>query len=285
MAAAPNASDGKRCRSIVGAALAWMAMTFSPVPATAEDMRLIEFFAGEGCAIGPSTRTLAMEAGFAKEAIDALAETARADPESVATGDWIVLSAASCKIHPPQVTSELRLGDPEIRSRVSAVDAYADEGEPGCFLNADNLYEELMVTRGWMPDKANLEYLRFLSENLVSGDLAFYGDDLLHTPVGLQLTLGECADVPAIEEIRRSHKVLLDDFDQLIRADMENAVCEIAGAPSWNALQLYREVTGGQSSNAWMAVHVRFITMGSRWIEGITMNSKGVPRPPLCTFE
>ncbi|MEO3999486.1 hypothetical protein [Mesorhizobium sp. CAU 1732] len=263
------------------------AMTFpvSAATAHADDTQIIDFFAGEGCAIGPTTRALAIEAGFEEEAIEALAQTARADPESVETGDWVVLSAASCKIRPPRVKSELRLDDPEIKSRISAIDLHADEGEPGCFLNADTLYEELMVTRGWLPDKALREHLRLLSENLVTGELAFYTDDSLSTPVGFQLTSGECADVPNMAEIRRSHQVLIENFDRLIRADMENAVCETDGSPSWQALQLFPELTGGESSNAWMAMEMRFILMGSGWIEGITMTNKGMPRPPLCTYE
>lgn len=261
-----------------------VAMAF-PAAAHADDTQLVDFFAGEGCALGPTTRALAVEAGFEKAAIEALMQTARADPESVETGDWIVLSSASCKIRPPQVKSELRLDDPEIKSRISAIDLYADQGEPGCFLNADTLYEELMVTRGWLPDKALREHLRLLSENLVTGDLAFYKDDILSTPAGLQVTSGDCADVPNMEEIRRSHHVLIDNFDLLIRADMENAVCETEGSPSWQALQLFPELTGGESSNAWMAMEMRFILMGSGWIEGITMTDKGTPRPPLCTYQ
>lgn len=223
---------GKRYPLIARAWLASAVLAMSSATAGAGDEALIDFLAGQGCAIGPTTRMLAIEAGFEEAAIEALAETASADPDSVQSGDWIVLSADSCEIRPPRVTSELRLDDPEIRSRISAVDAYTVEDERGCFLDTDNLYEELMATRGWQPDKAMLEYLRLLAETLVSGELAFYSDDILRTPAGFQLTSGDCADVPNIEEIRRSHRVLIDNFDRLIRADMEHAVCEADGAPS-----------------------------------------------------
>lgn len=208
-------------------------LTFSTVAVSAAESQIAEFFAGQGCAIGPATRLLALAEGFDQRAIEALVETARADPDSIETGGWMVMSTALCEIRPPQVRSELRLSDLEIQSRTTAIDAYEDE--PGCFLHADGLYEELLTTRGWSPDRANTEYLRFLAENLVSGDLAFYSDDPLRTPAGLQLTGGNCANVPIMGEIVRSHESLINNFDQLIRIDMANAVCGSDSAPSWQA--------------------------------------------------
>lgn len=258
-------------------------LVLSTAAVSAAEPQIAEFFAGQGCAIGPATRVLAIVEGFDQGTIEALVETARADPDSMETGGWMVMSTALCKIRPPQVRSELRLGDPEIQSRITAIDAYEDE--PGCFLHADGLYKELLTTRGWSPDRANAEYLRFLAENLVSGDLAFYSDDPLRTPAGLQLTGGDCADVPIMGEIVRSHESFIDNFDQLIRIDMANVVCESDSAPSWQAPQLYKEIETFQSSNAWASTEVRFIAMGAGWIEGISMSDRGVPRPPLCVFE
>lgn len=262
--------------------LACMFLTFSTVAVSAAGSQITEFFAGQGCAIGPATRVLALAEGFDKGAIEALVEKARADPDSIENGGWLMMSTALCEIRPTQVRSELRLSDLEIQSRITPIDAYEDE--PGCFLDADGLYEELLTTRGWSPDRANTEYLRFLAENLVSGDLAFYSDDPLRTPAGLQLTSGACANVPAMGEIERSHESLIANFDQLIRIDMASVVCGSDSAPSWQAPRLYKEIETFQSSNAWASTEVRFIAMGAGWIEGITMSDKGVPRPPLCVF-
>ena len=258
-------------------------LTFSTVAVRAVESQIAEFFAGQGCAIGPATRVLALAEGVDQRAIEALVETARADPDSIETGGWMVMPTALCEIRPPNVRSKLRLSDLEIQSRITAIDAYEDE--PGCFLHADGLYEELLTTRGWSSDRANTEYLRFLAENLVSGDLAFYSDDPLRTPAGLQLTGGACANVPIMGEILRSHESLIDNFDQLIRVDMANVVCGSDSAPSWQAPQLYKEIETFQSNNAWASTEVRFIAMGAGWIEGITMSDKGVPRPPLCVFK
>ena len=269
--------------SCAWAVLACVFLAFSTDAATAAESQITGFFAGQGCAIGPATRALATAEGFDSGSIDALIETARADPDSIETGGWLVMSSTLCKIRPPQVRSELRLSDPEIRSRITAIDEYEDE--TGCFLHADNLYEELLATRGWPPEKANTEYLRFLAENLVSGDLAFYSDDPLRTPAGLQLTSGACANVPAIGEIERSHESLIANFDQLIHIDMANVICESDDAPSWKASQLYKDIETFNSSNAWTSAVLRFIAMGAGWIEGITMGHKGIPRPPLCVFK
>ncbi|UXN75990.1 hypothetical protein N8D56_25000 (plasmid) [Devosia sp. A8/3-2] len=258
-------------------------LALSTAAASAAEPQLIEFFAKQGCAIGPTTRSLATAEGFDQASIDALIETARANPDSIETGGWLVMSSALCKIRPPQVRSELRLSDLEIQSRITAIDEHKDE--PGCFLHADKLYEELLATRGWSPDKAHSEYLRFLAENLVSGALTFYSRDPLGTPVGLQLTSGDCANVPEMVEIRRSHESLIDNFDQLIRIDMANGICESDGAPSWKAPQLYEEIETFDSSNARTSTEVRFIAMGAGWIEGITMSDNGIPRPPLCVFK
>lgn len=279
----PGRSNRKVRLPCAWAALTCVFLAFSAAAASAAESQIEEFFASQGCAIGPTTRALAIEEGFEPSAIDALLETARADPDSIEAGGWLVMSPDSCKIRPPQVRSELRLSDPEIQSRITAIDEYEDE--PGCFLHADNLYEELLATRGWLPDKANTEYLRFLAENLVSGDLAFYSDDPLRTPAGLQLTSGACANVATMGEIERSHESLIANFDQLIRIDMANVLCESDDAPSWKASQLYEDIETFKSSNAWTSTQLRFIAMGAGWVEGITMSDRGIPRPPLCVFK
>ena len=56
-----------------------------PVPAQTkvDETDLLNFFAGQGCAIGPSTREAAIVTGFKPEAIDEFAETMRADDATI----------------------------------------------------------------------------------------------------------------------------------------------------------------------------------------------------------
>lgn len=83
-----------------------------------------------------------------------------------------------------------------MKALTSAVDAYAEFGDLGCFLDGSELMERLQKTRGWDVHRAHLEYIRLIADNLRTGDLAFYKNDPLSTPVGFQVLTGACADVP-----------------------------------------------------------------------------------------
>ncbi|MFB8344448.1 hypothetical protein ACWGNA_24625 [Brucella cytisi] len=136
-----------------GLAAAALLTAHMSVTGAAAGEALVNVFATQGCAIGPSTYALARAEGFEARAVDALVEQAGKDPETVRTGDWLVLSRAACTIRPPHVKSKLTLDDPEIRKRITVVNEHAGEGSPGCFLNNDGLSQELMITRNWLPGR------------------------------------------------------------------------------------------------------------------------------------
>lgn len=164
----------------------------------------------QGCAIGPSTIAAAIASRIDPSAIEAFVVTAKSDPKTVKTGRWLVLSSEVCQIRPPAVTSEIRTSDREVIQNLSALDAYAKDGDIGCFLDAQGLTESVKASRNWSTDKANTEYLRFLSASLISGELSFYSPDRLRAPPGMIATSGKCAEIPQMPDIRRSHDLLIE---------------------------------------------------------------------------
>lgn len=245
---------------------------------------LVDFLAPQGCAIGPATRSLAKDAGFGEAAIDALVARADGEAGTVRTGGWIVLPPGLCRIRPPEARSAIRLGDPEVTSLTSRIDPRAEPADRGCFLAGPPLVDRVRETRGWDREKANREYLRFLSENLRAGDLTFYRDDPLSTPIGFQILTDECAEVPAIAQIRHSQAVRDREFDALIRADASNVACGRDDSPSYRFMDLVRKRTGEENRNAWLFFEVRMMVIGGDWYEGTTAARRGLPRPPLCQF-
>ncbi|SFB10972.1 hypothetical protein SAMN03159496_01919 [Rhizobium sp. NFR07] len=270
------------CRYITFAAISLLSV---PALAAAEEKpaSIEDFFAGQGCAIGPATYDAAIRAGFEPEAIDRLKEKARADEKTVITGDWLVLSPQACTIRIPKIESAIRLGDPEVVKSTSAKDAYSADGDPGCFL-VGSVYEEVITTRGWFPDIANLEYIRFLAEGIASGTLSFYSPDPLRTPPGVMITSGECADVPSMADVRRSHALLVEHFDTFVRAYL-NDDCEKGGMAMIEVGDMTKKLGGESRVNAWTFFEVEMIARGAGWWEGMGAKEKGAPRPPMCHYK
>ncbi|MBP0614687.1 hypothetical protein [Jiella mangrovi] len=254
----------------------------APTHAAEDGNRLTAFFAGQGCAIGPSTRQAAMAAGFDGAAIDELAQMARADHGAVETGSWLVLAPSRCTIEVPQITSEVKPSDPEVTDSLFADDE-AGKGMP-CFVNGDRLYENLQRTRLWDPERAFHAYVDFIAAGLRAGEIAFYSDDPLRTPMGFQLTTGECALRPEIEDIRRDHDFFMTHFDELIRTDALTAECEADGSPSWKLMRQIEPTDEAQTKNQWTFMEIKLITMAAGWMEGMSARFRGVPRPPLCHY-
>ena len=253
--------------------------------AEAKTGTLIDIMAAQGCAIGPPTRLLATQAGFGDDAIDALVAEADAMAGTIRTGEWVVLPSSLCRIQPPEIRSEIRIDDPEVKTLTSAIDEYAEFGDRGCFLDGTELMERLQRTRGWDVERAYLEYIRFLAENLRTGDLAFYESDPISTPPGFQILTGSCADVPEIDAIRHSQALRNREFDTLVREDAPNVVCGKDSSPSHLFRQIVQERIGGANKNAWLSAEVTFIAIGAGWYFGSGATQKGTPRPPLCYFE
>ena len=250
------------------------------------DLDPLDFFARKGCAIGPSTRAAARQAGLDQAAIDALADKWRDDPETVATGDWLVLPPQACTMTLPVVESALKLTDPDVQAAFSAADAYAGEDSPGCFLDGDKLRETTAVTRGWTADQAMIEYLRLVAQSMASGDLTFYTDSPLLTPYGIHLTTGSCGEVlPYREDARRGHEYLVENFDMIVRRNLQKVTCEYGG--SWpahdEAERLHNELQG-ISQHACLGFEAYLIVLGAGWYEGASLTEKGTPRPPLCHY-
>ncbi|QEI08024.1 hypothetical protein FXN63_20905 [Pigmentiphaga aceris] len=157
------------------------------------------------------------------------------------------------------------------------------EGELGCFLDTSRLHAELRRTRGWSEDRLMQEYLRLLGSSLVSGDLAFYSSNPLHTPTAFQLTRGECAPVPHMADIERSHANLIKWFDPLIRTNAPNVACTRGATLITPELHdIARKLSEGSISNAWVGMEIKLIALGAGWYEGVTATNPGTPRPPLC---
>ena len=258
------------------------------VPVHAQDDNrengLLEFFAGQGCAIGPTTRAAAIAAGYNAHEIDLLGARAWPDSGTVWTRGWLVLPPSICQIRVPKVNNLIQLSDPEVIASLSAPDAY--EGEPGCFLSGDILQAQVQKTRNWDKDTALIEYLRFLSASLISGDLAFYSDDPLRTPAGFIVATGECADIPLMPEIKRNHELLIKHFDAFIRANAANTICEYGGSIMGVGWQdIADTLTDGKNTNAWLSFEYQVIAMGAGWYEDISFTNHGMPRPPLCHYE
>ena len=247
---------------------------------------LLEFFAGQGCAIGPTTRAAAIAAGYNAHEIDLLGARAWPDSGTVWTRGWLVLPPSICQIRVPEVNNLIQLSDPEVIASLSAPDAYTSQGEPGCFLSADILQEQVQKTRNWDEDTAFVEYLRFLSASLISGDLAFYSDSPLKTPAGFIVATGECANIPLMPAIKRNHELMIKHFGAFIRANAANTICEYGGSimgAGWH--EIADTLTDGKNTNAWLSFEYQIIAMGAGWYEDISYTNHGMPRPPLCHYE
>jgi len=268
------------------AALAIVTPLITATSAEASNERVKAFFEAQGCAIGPSTIAASIVDGIDPPTIQAYAETVRADPKTVVTGDWLVLSPDACTIHPPIVKSEIAMSDPEVIQNLSAIDAYAKDGDIGCFLNGDGLVASLQTTRKWTNDEALLKYLRFLSASISSGELSFYSPDPLRTPPGFIATRGKCAETPRMPDIVRSHDLLVRHFDALIRADAAGgASCDDDSVPSLKLNEVAQRIFGDKPLNAFLGSEIRFMAIGGGWFDGTTARRQGSPRPPLCHYK
>ncbi|HIP23732.1 MAG TPA: hypothetical protein EYG79_09100 [Rhodobacteraceae bacterium] len=271
--------------SLTGALLFWPMFSASAQAAN-QNEALIQFFAGQGCAIGPSTIIAARVDGFSPHEIDQLRDAVRSDPETIETGGWLVLSAEVCEIEMPRINNQLHVSDPEVAERISAVDAYAAEGSFGCFFHMDGIFEHLALTRGWSERKAAHEYIGMTGAALISGEFAFYSENPLATPYGFSLTTGPCAEVPNMPKIKQNHELLVRHFDALIRANAQHVVCEEGVnlyTPEFH--DIANNLTNNMNRNEWVWFEIQFIAMGAGWYEGLSLGRKGTPRPPLCRYD
>lgn len=255
-------------------------VALSPAAAMAQGTDALDFFAGQGCAVGPATVAAAEQAGLAKADINALTQKAAAHPDTIQTGGWLVMPPDMCRMRLPDIESEISLTDPEVVASISAIDAHASEDSPGCFLDADGLMERLQAERGWSKERAFDAYLQLMAGSLASGEATFFSTDPLMTPWGIQIVTGDCGTgLPEIDQIREDHAYLVTNFDSIIRASAIGTEC-VDGAVGTFFLSEQPDAT----QNAWTAFQAFLIIQGAGWYQGASLTEKGVPRPPLCRY-
>ncbi|MFK7937931.1 MAG: hypothetical protein AB8B82_01020 [Roseovarius sp.] len=234
----------------------------------------MDTLAGQGCVIGPETAEILTATGLDTTVLDAL------KAQGTPAGEWAVLPPEICTIRLPVVGSEIGLTT--VQPFISPADAYADLEEPGCFLDAQSLRQELMAN-GASEDAAFQAYLSFVAKGLVQGDWVFYSDSPLKTPVGFQYLGGACGEVPGVAARRANHAVLVETFDAYIRQSAQLIPCEegeFLMHPAWS--DIIQPLSAGRNTNAWIAFEMTIITMAAGWYKGASATAKGTPRPPIC---
>ena len=176
----------------------------------------------------------------------------------------------------------------------SAIDAHADQGFPGCFLqDAPAAFDALA---GGGPGSGFADYVAFVGSGIAAGALAYFGSSALEAPPGFQVVAGPCANVPQIESIRRRQATLRAVFGPMIRRMGEENTCAPEAWPSITLDQmdsLIRLQGGdpdrpdhvGDGVNAWMWMEIFMLTAAAGWYEGVPAASRGTPRPPLCHYD
>lgn len=246
---------------------------------------LADFMGPRGCAIGPPTRAFIVKAGYGNGAIEELISQAETDPQTVRTGEWIVLPPNLCRIQPPDVRSEIHIDDPDVKVITSRMDTYAKDGLRGCFLFGPTIMDVVQKTRGWDKAKAYFEWILFAAENLRAGKLAFYGTDPAKPPPGFLVLTGDCANIPEIDAIRRSQTLRDREFDFFIRANASDVICGQGRSSSPRAIEIIHARVGDENTNRWMAIEIA--ALGT--VFGQLMNTgdpnEGMLNPPFCHFE
>lgn len=253
----------------------------------AQEDTLGEVLAEHGCVVGPAE--VMADEGVAPDLRDELmayAETALDAGQAERQGDWIVLGPELCTIRPPQIDRAYDITSPIVAQSISAVDAYAEFEEYGCFVSGEEMQQDLMRQDGLTRDAAAVAYLEVLAEGVRSGRVSFFSDDPLRTPMGFQVLTGECADVPWIDDIRRSQALMLKHFDTLVRDNASRVTCEANSAPvTVEVGQALTDLTNGEAPNAWTMMDMMVLAIGAGWVEGISANERGTPRPPICSYD
>jgi hypothetical protein len=263
-------------RNLIAVVLLWAAVA---MPGQAETTsELSDLFGGQGCTIRVSSdETDAVAADLRDKALAALAQG-----QAERQGDRIVFGPETCTIRPPKITSAFALDHHLVQFAVGEKVSNPEWEEFGCFFGLDDF---LKRTPPFARDAATRAYYALIGKGVLEGTVAFYSDDVLRTPIGFQLLTGDCADVPQIDAIRRNHALFIEHFDALVRANAALLRCEAGSSPaSPEIVQTLAGLTEGASDNAWMFVEMMLVALGAGWVEGAGHKTKGVPRPPICTF-
>ena len=255
------------------------------------DPALLDFMGGQGCTFGADSRAAAISAGFEDADIDALIEGALSDGTARRQGDYVVLNESLCKIRLPNINSPYSVTSPEIVAITSTIDAFSADGFAGCFLQDPIAHFDVM--KSGKHGAGFFDYVEFVAANLISGDITFFGKSSLSTPLGFQVATGDCAKVPQIEGIRRSHSFLVAGFGPMIRRMGAENLCSDRGRPTVSQIDGLVRLQGGDpdasdsqgpEANAWLWMEIVMISVASGWYGGMNSTQKGNPRPPLCHY-
>lgn len=262
-----------------------LALSLTAGAALGQDVSVEESIAAYGCVVGPrqnigpeppSPELHSTLQSYANAALDA--------GQAERQGDWIVLGPDICTILPPEIESTHDITSPVVARSISAIDAYAEFEEYGCFVSSEEMQQDLMQQDGLTRDAAAVAYFGVLAEGVRSGRASFFSDDPLRTPMGFQVLTGDCADVPDIEKIRRSQALMLEHFDTLVRDNAGRVACEVNRAPvTVEVAQTLAEITDGEAVNAWTMMDMMLLAIGAGWVDGVSATERGTPRPPICS--
>lgn len=270
---------------MIACALAGGTATGLAAPPGGDYRALVDFFANHGCTIGPVSRKAARAAGFQAGQIDLFVLFESARDGATVMDDWLVMAPSACTISPPRIGGELRLSDPDIRAAISAPDAYAAEGSPGCFLGHPQI-RAAGDKRGWDDARGSTEFYQLLARSIIAGDASFYSPSLMVTPPGHQVMIGDCANVPDRPDIRRSSEFLIRNFDPIVRGVMAASACDgTSSLADLDLNQLPGIAAGTQTSNAWAFIDLEVIAVAAGWQADEAPPDRPRLRPPMCHLD
>lgn len=263
-------------------------------PALADDVALLGYMGGQGCTFGVQSTAGAVAAGFDAVEIDLFITGALERGEASQQGVWIVLDESICTIRLPDIQSRWSVTDPEI---IAMTPFYRDEYEmSGEIIIDEGCFFEDAITQFNGLNSGDIEagfkdYVALIATGIIAGDIRFYSDSPLRTPITFQRMTGACSNVANIDDIARSQPVISDGFDAWVRAAGAYNVCDVDSF-SWPPmidirLQGYDpdvELEDQDAVNTLMGFEWMFITMAAGWHDGQSATQRGVPRPPLCHY-
>jgi hypothetical protein len=233
-------------------------------PASADEAALMQFMGGQGCTFGPQSIAAAEQAGYARADIDAAMTAHLADGTGDQQGDYVVVSESVCKIRLPDIQTDFPLNHPDILAVTSAIDAYAEDGSPGCFLADAGLWFESI-------GRPFDDYTRFLAAHIIAGDVRFYSTSPLRTPFSFHVISGACGNLAAVPAMRANHAKLVAGFEAFVRH--QGALNDCVGQDVLAMDQAFAiELQGGDLTksdaevadiNAWLSMEYLMIAMGA----------------------
>lgn len=243
-----------------------------------ETRAYLSYLGTQGCVIGPQTPRDSVAAGYDPAFVAAKLQDLT-PLGTVLSGGAVLLDAGLCRIMPPVAQNALALSDPDVQSTLFAQDGRTE----ACFLNRTTFMELMPGAKGWSELETARAYAALVSAGLVSGDLRFFSDDILATPLGVQWVTGRCRNGTEAARARASHDEIARWFDPFVRAVGPKTRCE-TGASFVNDGGFGRlsELTAGSHKNAWLAFEMFLIAHGGGWYSFQSADDRGTPRPPAC---